>query len=399
LLLRTLPSAPWLAAATAFALRALASVVLHRFSQPETFEQELIVRNLLAGRGLSYWFLDTTYRSFHSNLVTDGIVAAVYLATGYSRSAVLVVQWVGASALVLVLGRVGARLGSKVAVVVAWLFALHPAFIVYDATKLQQVSLDALIVGALVLSLIRLRERPTLGRALAVGALGAAAIYERPVLGLFFVVGVVWARASAGRAVAALALAVALVAPWTLRNTVVHGRLVLLSTQSGLALWKGNHEGATGTEFDGEGRPLLDVLPDELRHRVLDAPTELGQMDAFRDAALAFIRSSPRAAAQLYATKLGLFWWRSSATGASYPGWWTPVYQSFYGALLLAGAFGVWRARGRESWRVVGLILLLGATFSAGQALLYVAGRHRFTIEPVLLVLSASGLVELARRK
>jgi hypothetical protein len=393
-LVRTLPSALWLAAAAAFALRALASLVLGGLDHPEIFEQEQIVHNLLAGRGLTYWFLGTTYRSFHSNLVTDGVVAAVYLATGSSHAALLAVQWAGASALTLVVGRLGARLGPEVAVVAAWLCAAHPPLVVYDATKLQQVSLDALLVAALTLALVRLREASTLSRALVVGALGAAAVYERPTLALFLVVGLAWARAPLRRSTAALALAAALVAPWTVRNTRVHGRLVLLSTQSGLALWKGNHAGATGTEFDRDGRPLLEVLPDELRHRVLDAPTELGQMEAFRDAAVAFLRSSPGAAARLYATKLGLFWWRGGAIGASYPPWWPPLYQTLWGALVLAGAFGVWRARGRAGWPLVGLVLLLGATFSMGQALLYVAGRHRFTIEPVLLVLSALGLVE-----
>jgi hypothetical protein len=401
-------ASPRTAAVAAFLLRAVASLVLRRWHHPDVYEQDAIVRHLLHGEGLTYDFLGTTYHSFHSNLPTDGIIAAVYLVTGESQFALLIAQWLGAAGLAIVLGRLGLRVGgSSVASAAAWLAATHPALIVYDATKLQQISFDALFVALLVLAFVRWAERPSRGRAAAAGVLAAIVLYERGSIAPFLIAGVLWVgrtapldRARWMRQTTVFGLvALAIVAPWMIRNTIVHGRFIALTTQTGLMLWKGNHADATGTEFTADGTELLEALPPELHHRVFDVPSELGQLDAFGAAGARYVREHPFSCAWLFVKKLGMFWWRSAATGRSYTAWWTGAYQAWYLALLALAAVGavVARRAGGQAFRVAILLLLLGATFSAGQALLYIAGRHRFTIEPTLALLSALGLVRMVR--
>jgi hypothetical protein len=50
-------------------------------------------------------------------------------------------------------------------------------------------------------------------------------------------------------------------------------------------------------------------------------------------------------------------------------------------------------ARGEPGpWAIARLIVWLGVCFSAGQAVFYIGGRHRWTIEPLLGLLWAAGV-------
>jgi hypothetical protein len=56
-------------------------------------------------------------------------------------------------------------------------------------------------------------------------------------------------------------------------------------------------------------------------------------------------------------------------------------------------------ARGAPGPRaMLWLVALLAVCFSAGQAVFYIGGRHRWTIEPVLGLLSATGVWWLWQR-
>lgn len=387
--------APGGAALAAFTLRLAATLITGSWRNLESFEQETIVRNLVAGRGLTFQFLSTTYRSFHSNLVSDAIAAFVYVVSGGSETALLVAQWCAAALLALVLGRLGARLGGpRPAALGAWLYAVHPALLIYDTTKLHQVTFDALLVALFVLSLARWRERSSYRAAALAGLLAALCTYERASIALFVIAGALWVRHWRGLPVYALVIAT-VIAPWTIRNAYMHHRFIPLTTQAGLVLWKGNHEGATGTEFTSDGRPMLYALPPALKQRLSQANTELAQMDLFGGLARDFIRAHPGTAVQLYLVKLYYFWWRSPATGHYYWPWYSDVYQAWYTLLFSCGAYGAW-----VCWRnpLVRLILLLGVCFSAVQAVLYVAGRHRLTIEPTMELLAAAGMLALVGR-
>jgi hypothetical protein len=176
------------------------------------------------------------------------------------------------------------------------------------------------------------------------------------------------------------------------RNVLVQQRLVPLMSTTWMALWEGNNEAATGTEFTADGRFMKWTHPPELARR-LDGKGELEQMEAFRDAALSFIRTQPGRAAELYVRKLGFFWWRSPHTGTWYPGRWTVAYQTWYVVFIGCGILGVVAlARGEpRPWAVARLVVWLAVCYSAGQAVFYIGGRHRWTIEPLLGLLVAAG--------
>jgi hypothetical protein len=393
---------PASAAVAAVALRAGLALWWGTLRTAQVFETEELVRNWFGGRGYTYHFQGTDYHSFHSALPYDLLYAAVYGLSGGDRAANLVVQWMCAALLCLVVGQIGMRLGPPpLAGIAAWLAATHPGLVAYDATRLAQFSFDATLVAGVLLAFVRWSEHPSVGRAGCAGLVTGLLMYERGTAGLFFPVALWWIKGVTRlswrcwtRQVGVYAvIAALLVLPWMVRNGVVHGRFVPLMTTTWMALWEGNNEIATGTEFTADGRPIKWAPPPELRER-LAGRGELEQMEAFRDAAVTFIRTQPGRAAELYVRKLEFFWWRSPHTGLWYPGWWGTAYEAWYLVFAGCAAIGfVALARGDPGpWAVARLVFSLAASFSAGQALFYIGGRHRWTIEPVLGLLSAAGV-------
>jgi hypothetical protein len=393
---------PVTAAVAAVLVRAMLAWWWGTLTRPEPFETDRLVSNWFAGHGYVYRFLGTDYHSFHSLVPYTLLYAALYGLGGGHPTVNLVAQWAFAALLCVVVWHLGVRLGGpRVGGLAAWLAALHPGLVAYDATKLVQFSLDATLVAAALLAVVRWAEAPSLARAACGGLLTGLLMYERGTMGLFFPVALLWVKRvghlpwrSWTRQVALYgAVALLLLLPWFVRNAVVHKRLVLMMTTTWMALWEGNNEAATGTEFTTDGRPIKFAQPPELARRLQDK-SELRQMEAFRDAALTFIRTQPAAAVGLYVRKLTYFWWQSPHTGLWYPRRWTIVSQTWYLVFIGFAALGlVMLARtGPEPWAIARLILWLALCFSAGQAVFYVAGRHRWTIEPVLGLLTAAGL-------
>jgi 4-amino-4-deoxy-L-arabinose transferase-like glycosyltransferase len=399
--LRALLLHPASAAAAAVLVRAGLALWQGTLRAPKMFETEDIVRNWFGGRGFTYHFLGTDYQSFHSALPYDLLYAAVYGISGGHPGANLVVQWLFAALLCVVIYHLGMRLGGPlVAGLGAWLAAFHPGLVAYDATRLVQFSFDATLVAAGLLAFVRWAERPTVARAGCAGLLTGLLMYERGTMGLFFPLALLWVRRAGHlawprwiRQSAVYGLVVVLlIVPWMVRNALVHGRVVFMTT-TWIALWQGNNEAATGAEFTADGRPMKSAYPPELAER-LQGAGELEQAAVFRDAALAFIRAHPLRVVELYVRKLGFFWWRSPTTGIRYPPAWLTAYQAWYLVFIGCAALGFVRlARGEPGPAAVARLLVwLAVAFSLGQAVFYVAGRHRWTIEPVLGLLTAAGI-------
>src|SRR4029450_7648062 len=93
------------------------------------------------------------------------------------------------------------------------------------------------------------------------------------------------------RAVVFVAVALATIAPWTLRNVAVHGRFVLIASEGGVTFWTGNHREAIG-EGDLAANPHLKVLNSEFRARHAGLSEEALEPLYYREA-WGFIAADP----------------------------------------------------------------------------------------------------------
>lgn len=379
-------------------------------SPPEAYEYESLVRNLLAGKGYVYHHLGTDYLSFHSSLPYVLLTAVVYTLTNYSQTAMLLVQSLAGTALALVTGVLGRRVGGPaVGVLAGLLVALHPGLVYYDTHKLHPLSLDALLIAGTTLALCEAMTTPSVARWTVAGLLAGGAILERgsliPLLvgslvGVFLVVR---DRVEAAKgAVVLLVCAGVVVGPWVYRNFARHGT-PLLMTVTGEHLWRGNNPKATGSSLTRDGVPMVEAAGEEFLER-LRRLDEAGQMRLFTEAAVRYVREHPWQFVANSAKRLAYFAWFSPTTGLLYPPSFFWLYQLYYVAMVIAAAVGVRHVirgmggGGPPAW--IPLLLLAGAWLSVAltHSVFYVEVRHRWGVEGLMLVMSAAGIVSLLAR-
>lgn len=180
----------------------------------------------------------------------------------------------------------------RTALTAAWLTAVFPPLLFADTSLLSEVLFTPCMLG-MVWALLRAQGNADAWRWLpAAGALNGLAMLTRSsgvVLLAPLAIGA-WRAAGGtrGRTVAAVALAVAaaavVVAPWTIRNAVVFGELVPVSTQGGYSLAATYNPSANSRdEFRGAARmpadvPALGPLLGRPGHDEADLGDELGRL-------------------------------------------------------------------------------------------------------------------------
>jgi len=95
------------------------------------------------------------------------------------------------------------------------------------------------------------------------------------------------------------------------------------------------------------------------------------------------------------------FWWFAPQTGIRYQAIWFWIYGAYYVAVLACAALGVAALRRlpRESVEQAILVAVFLLGLSTLQSLYYVEGRHRWAVEPMLLIISGGGIASVAARR
>jgi tetratricopeptide (TPR) repeat protein len=280
--------------------------------------------------------------------------------------------------------------------------ALFGPLIHYDAAVLV-ASLQAFFL-TLAIALASAEKRP--GFVIGV-CLGIAAALRPSALLIALALGVFWILELRGRerqrTLGALAAGVMLVVlPFTIRNRVVAGETVLLSTNGGWNFWIGNHDGASGLHERPPGSgPALDTGGGTALGLDL-ARAELGESagyaaasDWWRDRALRDITDAPLDWGRRLGFKALLYLHPDEIPqlGWSY-GWFAarawplrlPLDARWLFLFALLAPFVVRSARLRPA-----LVAVLA--HAAGVCLFFVAGRYRAPILPIVIALAAVGAV------
>jgi 4-amino-4-deoxy-L-arabinose transferase-like glycosyltransferase len=403
----------WIIGAVACLVRLTAAVATGALRNPELNEYDALAKSMLAGNGFAVVHLGIWYHSYAAPLYTWISAASYWLFE--SIVPVMLLQIVAGSALAVIAAAIARRLfGGWIAEVAAGaLVAFHPGLVVYSATKAHPLTFDALFFTATVLLVFRLAERNTVRRALELGVIVGLGALSRGTIIIFLPLAAVWllviaTRQSRAVVVRNLALAglcsAAIVAPWTIRCSLLHHRFVFLLTTDSEDFWLGNSPYATGHGYVDAGHIVLTKLTPEEQADLARQPDEVAQADWFAAQSRAFIREHPSAFVRLNLSKLFYFWWFSPQSGVLYPTAWLRLYMVYYVAALLLAALGVMRIvqRGPPATHFGWLIGLFLLALSGLQSFYYVEGRHRWAVEALVLALSGGGfavLVDWGRRR
>ena len=403
----------WAIGVFAFLLRLGVGIWTGGLWRPELWEYNRIAQSMLAGRGFSMVYLMTTYYSYVTPLHA-WVSAAGYWLTG-SHVPIMLVQMVSGAALAVAVAAISQRIfvGWMAGPIAGILVAIHPGFVLYNSTKAHSLAFDALFFALALWQSFRLAERSTLRRALVFGLIIGVGTLSRGTVILMGPLGGLWLLARSPKEsrmiifrhlVLAGLLAAVIIAPWTIRNSLIHHRFVFLISTESEDFWLGNNPNATGHTLIDAENTVFSTLPNEERLDLYRQPNEMAQADWFSRRSRAFVKAHPGEFLRLWAVKFFHFWWYAAQTGTKYPGSWFYLYMIFYSALIILAAVGVVRILQLGppatylGW-LVGIFLL---GLSLLQSVYHVDGRHRWGIEPILIALSGGGaafLIELLRQK
>lgn len=371
--------------------------------QGETWEYEVIARNLLEGRGFVYESVGCAYRSY--------VVPVFPLVCAF-------LHWVGGAGLglfysfhlavavgVMVLTYLLAErwLGKAAAVWAVWFVALEPGLILYQSYKVDVGPLACLLLLAFLHGFLRLRESGGGSRAVAIGLAWGIGMLARPDLLAAGMALLCWMIVEAGkprvRRAGAVVLAVAALTltPWVARNYAVHRRLVPFSTMQYWICWLGNNPYSRGTLVVEGNSSVMGAVPERLREDVLSSD-EIERMDFFRGEVFRYVREHPGDFVSGVARKFWYFWWFSPTLATKHyewvPKWMVGVYRFGHVLALALTVVGLYRALrgGSEDSRWLSAYLLaVPLAQSAIHSLFFTELRHRLLIMPLLLILAAHG--------
>jgi 4-amino-4-deoxy-L-arabinose transferase-like glycosyltransferase len=323
-----------------------------------------------------------------------------YALVGHHPLAVRLVQVpLGIVTIGLTWGLARRLFGRRVAVVAAVVVALYPGAWQYEELLYPEGLATPLMLAALIMIL---GGRPTRRRAVGTGLLVGISLLIRP-SGEFVLLAalVAWIasrgwRAGIGLMALAAVVAIAVVAPWTIRNAVVMHGFLPISMQDAAAYGTFNAQAAhdpvwpyAWRDDPPDARPLFDA-----RHPLGDVTLHSQLVDLAVD----YIQAHPASLAEAF------FWnglsrlWdirrRSrSLAEVSFEGrsrFVTDVALDVYDVLLPLALVGLWRTRRRRGLVLAVLVLALGAsvTFTVEGGT-----RYRAPLEPVIVVLACAGLL------
>jgi 4-amino-4-deoxy-L-arabinose transferase-like glycosyltransferase len=340
------------------------------------------------------------------------LLGGVYALTGVDRATPATRYRVGrianalvGTAIVALVGVLAFQLfGRRVALAAMALGAVYLPLVLVSGTLMSEPLFAALLLGALTAAIHHRRSAHRYRWAALAGVLGGLAILTRANAAILLVplAIAVWdIRSWRALAPPALLVAVALatVAPWTIRNAVVFHSFVPVTTQLGSALAGTYNDAARTDRQDPASWRSLRRVPDyqHIVRRWRETPEPTFDRE-LRSAALHYIEDHPTYVAKVAfwnTTRMldlaGLRWSRhTAATIGIGPRWADAGVVCFWLVALLAVA-GALRRRVPGYVAAVPALLYLSVVFLAVET-----PRYRTGIDPFIVMLAGAALVAIA---
>ena len=339
-------------------------------------------------------------------------IAACRLVVGANASAVQALQIAVAALGALLLYRLTARLTGQTgaAALAAVIYAFDP-LLIRQAVQHSEASLTTVLLLAFTCLFV---ESTTTRRAAAAGAVLALAISTRAMTVPLVLAGAsIWIASRRYRAALAFMLAaVAVAAPFAVRNVLVNGSWG--PTRGGLNLFVGNHPYAAALmpAYDVD---QLEAIANELVYTRAGAVPEGAERERIADRilteeAIAYMTAAPlRTGAQkvrnvFYFFSPQLIPYRTGGSGVvvtsdgrvtvkdseARPRAEVILYTTFYSVLLAAAAAGAYLRRGQL--RADAILWCIVATFVAVHSVYFPATRYRGPMTFVLIFYAAAAL-------
>jgi 4-amino-4-deoxy-L-arabinose transferase-like glycosyltransferase len=305
---------------------------------------------------------------------------------------------VAAGTILLVYG-IGRRcFDDTVGLLAAAAFAVWPISLFYSVQLLSE-PLGTLWLLWYLLACLQFAARPTWGRAAGAGLLLGLSLLTRANTVTMLPLAVIWAiwqfrgqRQLLAMSLAIPILGIALLVPWTVRNSMVFGKFIPFSTMGGSVLLQGNNR-IVVTEPKYYGYSVWDTEIPEYRAAIQAPNDEVKRDQVCRSLAIQWLKDNPDK------------WW--FLIKAKFLRSWTPFLQPHSPRLYRLGTLLSWGPvlvlfalaffptlagflRQRHPGWLIHLTIL---HFTLNAEVFFGDSRYRYPIEPLCLILAAKALV------
>jgi 4-amino-4-deoxy-L-arabinose transferase-like glycosyltransferase len=392
----------------ALALRIAALFILEphiAYDKVLYFSSELdgIVSNILSGNGYVYSFLRTNYY-FYGYPFYYYFLALIDLVTDNNYLAIGIFQALIAAFSVIPLFFIAEKIfNRKIAFISALLYCLHPGLVAYTAMPASLTFQICFIL--MIIYLMVCFEDKKWPLALA-GILTGLSVLIRPTI-IFFIPAFLiylivrkepWRKLFLKLSIIGFFLMIVLF-PWIYRGYKIYNRFIFVSLTSSESFWRGNNPIATGTGFTEDSQVFLwKAMLNEDFARKIYSLNEIGQYDFFKDATMKYIKAHPLDFFKITIRKFIYFWSFSPQTGLLYPARWLALYKMgyyFLATFFVLGVYFIFKNRQYVNMPVALLLFSVFIMISAFQSLFYVDTRHRWMLEPLLMIVSAHGIMSI----
>ena len=360
-------------------------------------EMGLLAKSLLAGKGLSSPFGGDTGPTAIVAPAYPLLIAAVFRVFGaYSTAsaiAILLAQTVVNLITIWLILYVARRLFNHATATLAGLVWACSLPLAWMPTILWETSLSCCLLVGLFAIVLNFRAMARMGPVqwITLGGYCGICALVNPALLLSLGGVVLWlACVTRGRQsyrpLLSLLTFVLVFAPWPIRNATVFHAFVPLRTTVGLELWMGNRDGATG---------FLDesVFPMFNRKELADYVTrgEVGYSAHKSELAKRYIVSHPSEFLTLTARRFVRFWTGTGTQNGSV------LFSLHATSTTLLGVVAFALLLRRRRFDLVALFAIPMLLFPIPYVITHAEFRYRLVIDPIMTVLGAYAVVELAR--
>lgn len=321
------------------------------------------------------------------------VMAVPYAVAGHSYRAAYLFQALLGGLIPFLVFLIGRRLRSQgVGLLAATIACLYPYY-VYIAGALYDTQTTSVLLLVVIYLAAVSRERPRVLVSAAQGCALGLLVLSRSITAVLVPIAVLWSFRGTRRLLHAAVVgvvAVAVVAPWTVRNHIVTGEFIPVSVGGGREFLYGNSPLATATSQSSIG------LPPDLRN--LKPGTGFAVSDRLYLArGLSYVKQDPGRAVRLYFAKLvNLYrFYPSTQTENRFTTArtkWIAILS--YGPVFLLSLVGLVLERRR--WRVYTPILATLAVFTLVYPVFTTNVRYRLPIDAYLILFCSVALARMA---
>lgn len=361
------------------------------------FEPYVIAKNLADGLGYTFdWYGKAPLQPTALFPPIYPLFIAFILKTAIDPDMIFIVQSLLNALSIFPAYVIGRHIKDENAGIVASLLVAVFPQMVFIPTKLVPENFFIPLFGITICTYITLKEKftsPGIHKRLLLYGILAGLLTLTKSIGILLLLAAVMVLFLKGKklkyiikhSLLILAAFIFVMTPWTIRNTIELGRPIITRTGLGFNLWRGNHQGSTGTGRVSPGLTVEKAMdPEYKQYLQQNLPENEVEIDKFyREEAFKFISDNPMTFTWLSLKRLAYF----LTIDPTHPLTRNIIYIGGCIFLMIFGISGIISMIKTKRWHIYFMLIII--LFIVVYSVVLVLPRYRLPLDWLLLCFSS----------